>query len=38
MEKIPIFFLLSKDDKLVRPIHVETLYEMHKGFKKIIYL
>jgi hypothetical protein len=33
MEKIPILFLVSKDDKLVRPIHVETLFEMHRGEK-----
>lgn len=26
MERIPIFFLISKDDKLVQPTHVETLY------------
>lgn len=26
MEKIPIFFLISRDDKLVKPAHVETLY------------
>jgi fermentation-respiration switch protein FrsA (DUF1100 family) len=38
MEKIPIFFLLSKDDQLVLPIHVETLYESHQGYKKIVYL
>jgi fermentation-respiration switch protein FrsA (DUF1100 family) len=38
MDKIPIFFLLSKDDKLVLPAHVETLYELHRGYKKIKYL
>jgi hypothetical protein len=38
MEKIPIFFILSKEDTLVLPGHVEALYNLHKGYKRILYL
>ena len=38
MENIPALFLISKDDKLVLPSHVDTLYEAHPGQKRLIYL
>lgn len=38
VENIPCLFLISKDDKLVNPAHVETLYQTHQGVKKILYL
>ena len=38
MQNIPCLFLISKEDKLVHPSHVEELYESHKGQKKILYL
>ena len=38
MEYIPCLFLISKEDKLVHPSHVETIYQAHHGFKRIMYL
>ena len=33
MNLIPCMFLISKDDKLIKPSHVELLYSLHEGPK-----
>ncbi len=38
MNSIACLFLISKDDKLVKPTHVEVLHSLHEGPKEIVYL
>lgn len=38
MNLIRCMFLISKDDKLVKPVHVETLHSLYEGPKEIVYL
>lgn len=38
MNQIKCMFLISKDDQLVKPTHVEILHSLHEGPKDLIYL
>lgn len=38
MNQISCLFLISKDDKLVKPNHVEVLHSLHEGPKEIFFL
>ena len=36
--KVPVIFVTSRQDTVVRSHHVEKLYEQYPGHKKLIYL